>query len=311
MNPEVFAMLAVLLFVYFALCYGKDRSAKFLFLEGLALAVLILTKPIFLYFVPIALALQYFQYRVNFTRAVLYMLPVLVLVGSWSLYSYRVFGTYELASGALTIMRRADDVEMSGKRIRAFIVATFFGDFNADRLYPGYAADPEPVTKASVAREHDYLTKWERGKANEADLQRAVYAEAKNFILMHPLQYILLTPVYALRLHMPVNLRGEGMDHTFAGSSVPSYQNLKSLILGGIFLVWYAFIAAVFWNYVNRIKDWQSWGVILALIPYSVVMYALISHSEARYLLPVMPFYFLLFSTFVVSLYKRFWLASL
>ena len=128
---------------------------------------------------------------------------------------------------------------------------------------------------------------------------------------MHPLQYILLTPVYALRLHMPVNLRGEGMDHTFAGSSVPSYQNLKSLILGGIFLVWYAFIAAVFWNYVNRIKDWQSWGVILALIPYSVVMYALISHSEARYLLPVMPFYFLLFSTFVVSLYKRFWLASL
>ena len=143
------------------------------------------------------------------------------------------------------------------------------------------------------------------GKANEADLQRAMYTEAKGLIWSHPLKYIALTPVYAIRLHMPVNLKGEGMDHTFAGSGA-SYQNLKSLILGGIFIAWYALMAIVFWSYLKKIKDWPEWGLILIVIPYVVVMYALVSHAETRYLLPVAPLYFLFFSVWMEPFLKRF-----
>lgn len=306
MNPEIFAMLLMLCFIYFTLRYGEEKKILLLLFAGIFLAILVLIKPIFLYFVPLALMVLFAQYCIRFSHGIMFLAPIIVLVGSWMAYSYRVFGTYELASGALTIMRRADDVNMSGERIRAFIVATFLGDFNADRIYPGYADDPEPVTAESVARERAYIENgWTKGKANEAERQERTYETAKELILSNPIKFLALTPIYAIRLHMPVNHHGESMGHTFAGSDRGLSQNTKTLILSVIFIAWYMFIALVWWSYVKRIKAWKQWGIILLIIPYLIVIYALVSHSETRYLLPVMPFYFLLFSSFIVPILKR------
>jgi len=94
--------------------------------------------------------------------------------------------------------------------------------------------------------------------------------------------------------------------HLFVGTKNYIPAVLKILILLSIRIIWYAFLAILLYGMIKHIKEWQTWGIISMLIIYYNVMYVFLTHSEVRYALMIMPFYFLFFIEGVKLLYEKY-----
>lgn len=305
-NSDLIALFLVLLYVWAFSRYRETPSVWFAVLQGFTIGYIVLTKPIVLYAVPVLFLLFLFlafpQKVSSVVHGVLSFVIAILMISAWSLYNYNLLGTYQLGSGALTLMHRADDVNLSGRRISAFLTASAFGDYIADKLYPGYAVGAEPFTAEADEREKKYWALQLPDKTNEYELQQEQYRIAYSLIGQHPIKFFLTSFIYVLRLNSPVNHRGVEMVHTFVGTKDHIPDSLKVTALVSIRFLWYVFLGAVFYAFWKVKKDWSSWGLILFLVVYFNGMYALASHAEARYIVPILPFYFL----FAVVAFKRF-----
>ncbi|MEK9166522.1 MAG: glycosyltransferase family 39 protein, partial [Patescibacteria group bacterium] len=330
-NSDLLALFLVLLLVYASIKYQEEKKFALILVAAFSLGFLILVKPITLYFTPIYAALLYLGVRHPSThpstinsevglpnrernygsptpvmRHLLVFLAIVgILAGSWSYYNYKLIGTPQLASGGLTLMRRADDVNMSAERIGAFTLASAFGDYIADKFFPGYAAAPEPYTAFSSAREKNYYRRQLPSKKNELVLQQEQYAEARKLIAAHPVKFVFSSLIYVLRLNNPVNHRSVELIHTFVGTrgGIPEFVKIGFLV--SAHLAWLIFVGTVIYMLFRSLKDWRNRGIILFLILYFNGMYALLTHAEARYILPVIPFYFLLLALFLAPFLER------
>ncbi|MEK7576126.1 MAG: glycosyltransferase family 39 protein [Patescibacteria group bacterium] len=305
-NSDVFALFLNTALIWSFFKWRDKSNSYFAVLQGILFAFLVLTKPIVLYAIPFYIVAMFIiKKRIN-KKLIIDILVVLIIallpIGAWAQYNHKIVGNYGLASGALTLMRRADDVNFSKGRINSFVIASFFGDYVADYFYPGYANDPEPYTKESIEREKRYYQNQKQDKSNEGQLQAQYYAEAKNLIMSHPVKFVMLGSIYLQRLNSPVNLEGVELIHTFVVKD-GSFSIIKFLILIGIHLVWLIFIFVVVFGVILAIRmDWKKWFLILFFILYFNGTYALLTHAEARYIIPVIPFYFFL----VVVCWQRF-----
>lgn len=305
-NVEIFTLFLVIVAAWAWLRYEEERRLRWIILGGVAFGWLVLVKAAFLYFVLLA-ALGGMMKGWRLRHGAIALALTGIIIGSWSLYSYRLLGTFQLASGGLTVMRRADDVLLSSERIKQFMVASFFGDYIADRLFSGYAENPEPLNHMTLEREKEYAQRRLPDKSNETMLQKETIGEAMSLVKQAPLKFVATAIPYIIRLNRPVAPKGGEIDQLFLHTyAVLSYGQKIALLL--TFLsAWYLFVAGVFFGIVQRIRKEgliSRWTLPLALIIYTNGIYALLSHAEARYLFPAMPFYFLFFSAFIASLFK-------
>lgn len=298
-SVEVPALFFMLVFAWSFLRYQETPLLRFAIAQGIGLAILVLIKPIFFYALPFLAFFFLLQNGVH-RRALAHGLIGTTIIGfalgAWSLYSYRTVGTFQLSSNGVTLLRRADDVRLSFARIKAFTLASLAGDYTADRIYPGYAANPEPINQETVAREKAFFARRLPDKSNDAVLQREAYKEATSLIKSNPLKFILTGFPYMIHLHMPLTLQGAEPMRIFVDTHASLSPSKKLFILLAIFVSWYLFVIAAWISAWYYLRAWRTWGLFLFVIGYVNIMYALFTHAEPRYLMPVMPFYFLFFA---------------
>lgn len=310
-NSDLLALFFSLGLAWSFYWYLKDGQCTYGIAQGCFLGFLVLIKPIALYFIPVYLLsafliLGFSSKRIVFSLAVTLSIAV-VMVSWWSWYNWHLLHTPQLASGGLTLMRRADDVMMSSQRFFAFTVASLFGDLVADKMYPGYADAPEPYTAISGARERTYYARQLPDKSNETALQKEQLSEAKLLIQQHPVKFLFTSIPYLIRLNIPVNQRGVEMIRTFVAAKDSPDVWLKIGIMLFIRIMWFSWIGVAGYGVYRALRSrlWNAW-MILAFIVYFNGMYALVSHAEARYILPVLPFYFIFFVFALHEFYKKF-----
>ncbi len=297
-NSDLIALFLVLLYTWAFFSYGDSSSLPLALVQGFTLGYLVLTKPVMLYAVPFLFLLFLIHARPLRARKVLHVVLLftitMTMIGAWSFYNHSLMGTYQLGSGALTLMHRADDVNLSSARISAFIIASAFGDFIADKLYPGYATGAEPFTWEADQREKAYWAQQLPDKTNEYELQQEQYKIAYSLIQQHPIKFFLTGFIYILRLNSPVNHRGVELIHTFVGTKVRIPDILKIVAMLFARLIWFLFLGLVLYGFRQVARNWFLFLPILFFILYVNSVYALVSHAEARYIVPILPFYFLL-----------------
>ncbi|MEK7480980.1 MAG: glycosyltransferase family 39 protein [Patescibacteria group bacterium] len=302
-NVEIFAFFLIIVFLWAWLRYGEEQRTRWIGISAIAFAWFVLIKAPFLYFIPLLIVLFIITMRPLNRRVIRDGVAALfimgIIIGSWSFYSYYLLGTFQLASGGLTVMRRADDVLLSGDRIKQFFVASLTNDYVADRLFSGYADNPEPINKETRAREKTYAQRLLPDKSNEAILQKELGEATRSLIVQAPIKFIATAFPYLIRLNRPLTPRGDDIDQLFIGtrSFLSPTQKVASILafLG----IWYSFVIGTFLGAIQcmRKKYFVSkWMLPLLVIFYTNGIYALLSHAEARYLFPAMPFYFLLFA---------------
>lgn len=308
-NSDFLAITITLLLVWSFVRFYTDRKMIHVAIQGAALGFLVLLKPVALYLILIyviggACIMWPLSKKVWIQLAGIAGIAF-VIAGWWALYNYRLLGTTQLASGGLTLMRRADDVTMSAQRLLAFTTASLFGDFVADKIFPGYANAPEPYTAVSGKREVEYYARQLPDKSNETLLQKEQFAHANELISAHPIKFLITSIPYIVRLNIPVNQRGVEMVRTFVGTKDHIPDFLKIIIMVGTRLVWFSFVGtAIYGAYRALRNNWRLSLTLVVLVLYFNGMYALVSHAETRYVVPVLPLYFV-FCVYAVELLVR------
>ncbi len=295
-NTEPLSLFFSILIAFLYTKFLETGLVRFAAFMGLGLAMLILTKSVFLYLAIPALLCIFFLGKSGAWRAALvFFVVVMVPVGLWSLYSWHTFGTFQISSIGGASIKRVSVLELSRSNIAKLAISTFVGDYVTDALFPGYASDPRHILRVQEENEHKYyldLVKEDRSNLQEAET--VVNRETIERIKRQPLLYVATSFLYALRLHMPPNLNGWGLARTFVNTHSNISQKAKVAFLLSAFALWWSFIVLVcvgFWR-MFRHRSRTSAFILFAVI-YTSAVYALVSHDEVRYILPVMPFYFI------------------
>lgn len=298
-TSDIFALFLVLSLVYFLSRFLDSGAVRYIFFAGVATGPLLITKPIMLYSLPFLFVSFLLPRRFVSKKNVIYGCiafsgAVLFLV-SWMIYNYSLVGAYQLASGAATLSKRADDIYLTPRRAITFIVASAFGDYIADRISPGYANDPEPHTVESLRRQKAYARSFtRRDKERDLIIQKEFYDELFRMIRERPVRFTILAIPYLFRMNAPTNFEGVEIISLFSGThqGVPPFMKILILIL--LRSLWFMFLGLVVVGMIYALKSWREWFTIIWLVIFMNGMYALVSHGEARFIIPVIPFYFLL-----------------
>jgi hypothetical protein len=130
---------------------------------------------------------------------------------------------------------------------------------------------------------------------NKVELDHKMYQEGVEIIKKHPVLFVTTGLIRWMRLAGPTNHRSMEIMGLFMNAHNNLPDVAKIVIILTIRCVWLLFlvlVAIAMW--VHR-KEGFSWEIMAIIILYYNAMYSIFTQAEARYLLTVMPFYFIFF----------------
>lgn len=310
LNNEIWSLVFILGFIYSLTRYDEQESPWQLLVAGASLSLLVLAKPIFEYFIPLALLLLVLhisarrKIKTALVHGAFFAAAVLVMVGGWHLRNMAVLGTPKISAGGHALLIRAQSDIFSPNTMKGFFIAGGLGDFIADKIVPGYASTEEPRNSArqifNVRR-----PELRRSGLSEFKTDEIFFHEASAIIREHPIWHVAVSVPWLLRMNSPPNFTGTVLDRLFVGTHTAIPDAQKILIILVIRLPWYFFVGIAWWMAARELyRGWRhaSIGVWMAvLIFYTNAIYAFLAHAEVRYVLVVMPFYFFFFMLFFAS----------
>ena len=311
-NTETLTLLAVGLFLLGLLKYKESLQPRWLLLSSLGLAALIVNKGIALYFIAPTLILAPWALRQNFYPRGLwhhwavFFTVVVAVAGGFMAHNYAALGSTDFSRGGHALLIHSKTAEFRGEKLKGFILSQFLGDFITDKIIPGYAEAPEPLTA-----QREVSVRWrEMRQAGAAELEtdRMFWREAKEIVKKNPALFLSVAPWWFLRLNGPVHYNLATIDHVFVGTHEYIPDAVKTAILLIAYGVWFSFVgvclvygAKELWKIIReRMFSNMAWLISLTL--YFNIMYSVFTHAEVRYILPVMPIYFLFFGLCVQSI---------
>lgn len=322
-NYELFSLFLII-FSFFCL-FRYRETGHFLWLAtgAWAFAILVLERPILLYFFPIPLLfLIVWRSRQRKEALVAFMIFLMIagsIMGMWSLRNKRVLDTWQLGTGGTVIIRKASQLDFTYPEIFSMMASFSIGNFIGSKIIPFYPANGKPKTWDPAIDERLERVGWlipKKWIVTDIDgealtrvgldqkMTREAVAKIKHG---NPFKFFLTGVTNLFRLNAPMNYGGqETMDLFFKAR-----DNLSAPVKIGIILLirgaWFAFLGVVLFGIFSHIKDWRAWGLLTLCIIYINGMYAFLTHAEVRYILIVMPFYFLFFTEGLRLLFSKFW----
>jgi hypothetical protein len=287
-NTEPLSLFLITSFVASYLAFR--RSYAWVAYGGMcvAYACLILQKPIFEYFIFIMAGifiwdlLHHLSWQKTLLRVGGFFFVAVFIVGSWHLHNCRVVGSAKLTSNGNPLYIRAQSVNFEGPTLYGFILSSFLGNYITEKIVPGFANTPEP--EASIRKEKSQRREARLQGKTEELIDREFFTEGTELALQHPVKYLLLTPAWWIRMNNPMHFNGGEIDN------VREYPYVALAFR----ICWYLALLLVAWGAVLLFRSYYPVAVlIVGVMLYINIMYPLVSHSEARYKLPVMPFYIL------------------
>jgi len=249
-------------------------------------------------------------------RLIVFLCIVGMIVGLWSLRNHYTMNTYQLGNGGLILLRRASQANFSFDELISMTLSFSAGDYLGSKMYSRFPENAKPKTwdpaierrleSSGFYRKNWYLKDNDGSMVSRVEFDRRLYEEAFFIIKKYPIKFFLTGLPNFFRLNSPMNYGGQEIMHLFVGTKNYIPAVLKILILLSIRIIWYAFLAILLYGMIKHIKEWQTWGIISMLIIYYNVMYVFLTHSEVRYALMIMPFYFLFFIEGVKLLYEKY-----
>lgn len=307
-GSEMLSVFLVLLLLFFLLRYRESQEMWYLVLFGIAGGVLALTKPVFLYAVPILLGgvvYQMRQYKGSLRHAGVAFAIVLLFVVGWAARTYALFGELQTERSGHIVYTRALYGTLSLRDAGIHLLASVTNDYIADRLFPGYGDDPV-ATRLGVMRITAFRELRADGYENK-EIEDILFGRGVSEVVRHPLMFMAGAVPLLFDLNTPENFNGFPVTRMFVGTHNTIVPWQKITIVLGIRAVWFFFLVFCVLGMVHAVKTAGSavWP-FLFLVAFANVSHAfLIIPSESRFLVPVLPLYFLFFVIGIYSLLTR------
>lgn len=296
-GPEIFALFLVVASVLSLLDYARAKRRPSLLLAGIGVGILMLTKPIVLFLIPlITLWLLWASGMKEFRKVtIFFLLPCIMFVGGWSFRTYVLFGEFQAERSGHILFTRGLHAVLSYNDIGKHVVASITGDFIADKIFPGYGAHAVPLVLGGQTK-MELSVSAARGISRSAT-EDELMTRGIALIRSHLFSYLLGIVPLSFDLHTPENVNGFPVSRMFVGTrgSMIFYQKIGIIML--IRLLWYFFLAVVA---IGAVSSWSSRQPIMLLLLFILFFIAahgmLVAPIESRFLVPVLPFYFLFFA---------------
>lgn len=298
-GSEILASLLLLFLLMLFFWYRDDQRAHYLLVFGVAGGILALTKPITLYLLPVLLggmAYAHDSWKVPARCFSIGLLPIIILVGGWTLRTYALFGEVAVERSGHILYTRALYTTLSAREMGVHGVASIAGDHVADFFFPGYGANPMPqqlgLQRISAALQ---LQKegYSRIEAEQVLLRRGIA-----LVQEHPVKFAVGAVPLLFDLNTPENISGFPITRMFVGTREYIAPWQKIIILAGVRIFWFLFLALTVAGAVTlgRTKFSQACPLLFLVLFFNLSHAFLIIPPEPRFLVPVVPLYFLFFS---------------
>lgn len=302
-GSEILALFLLIAATWSLMKYERSRETRTLIVSGTLFAFLILTKPIVLYFVAILLIFLYGgRPKISPSSLLLFAAPVLLIVGGWSIHTYVLFGEFQAERSGHILYTRALHAALPLRDIGAHGVAALTGDYVASIVFPRYGDDSVPMRLGLLARSATRRLVESGASPNEAEGQ--LLRTGLDLITKHPIGYALGTVPLFFDLHVPENIRGFPINRMFVRTHDSLTLLYKLALMFTVRAVWLLFLLCVgigVWGY-TKARGISFPALFIALFVAAHIL--LIVPAEPRFLLPVLPFYFIFF-TIAVSRLRR------
>lgn len=321
-NYELFSLFLITLSFFILFRYRETGHLLWLSASACAFAILILERPILLYFFPILLLFFIIwhsrQRKEAFIAFLIFLMIAGSIMGAWSLRNKRVSDTWQLGTAGTVIIRKASQLDFTYQEIFSMMASFSMGNLIGSKIVPFYPSDGKPKTwdpaiderlkKAGWLIPKKWIVTDIDGEAlTRVGLDQKMARESIAKIKQgDPVKFFLTGIAGLLRLNAPMNLGGQETMDLFFGSR----DNLSLPVKIGIILLirgaWFAFLGVVFFGIISHLKDWRIWGPLALCIIYINGMYAFLTHAEVRYILMAMPLYFLFFTEGLRLIFSRY-----
>ncbi len=315
-SVEIHALFHTLVFLWALMKYRElSFRLRWLVCAAINLVVLILAKAIVYYLVFLLPILVWWAMRKGiyprrtWKHWILCITLVLGLVGVWQVRNYRILGSVELHRGGHIFLIHQRTALLSGEQQKGFLLSQLFGNYITDKFVPDFSRTPEPITSV-----RSVMLPWREMRqkgVSELETNTLFWAEGKKIFWQHPIRSMFVAPIWWLRLNGPVYYNTANIEDLFVGTHPEIPHFIKVSIVLTVYGLWFAVMgialgglaryAYTLWG-TNRQNDF--WWICVLVI-YFNVMYPLFAFTEQRYLLPVMPFYFLGAVLLVRALWQR------
>lgn len=322
-NYELFSLFLIAFSFFCLFRYRETRHLVWLAAGACMFAILVLERPIVLYFFPIPLLFLIVwrsgKRKEALVAFMIFLMTAGSIVGMWSLRNKRVLDTWQLGTGGTVIIRKASQLDFTYPEIFSMMASFSMGNLIGSNIIPFYPVNGKPKTWDPAIDERLRKSGWlipEKWIVTDIDgealtrvgLDQKMAREAVAKIKRgDPFKFFLTGVANLFRLNAPVNYGGqETMDLFFKARdnlSLPVKIGIILLIRGA----WFAFLGIVLFGIFSHIKDWRVWGLSAFIVIYINGMYAFLTHAEVRYILMAMPFYFLFFTEGLRLLFSKFW----
>jgi hypothetical protein len=315
----MFCISALCLAIFIGL--KKRKSIQF-FISGLLLAILALNRAVYLYLCPVLFVfLLYAQIRQAFStrkiavQLLYFILPFVLITGSWMGRNLVLFDRPVIASrGGFVLNARAQYDMMNAQEYFAsffFWSGCPFVHELGNRLFPDearaklYRSSPDgyfntaKCFRLSNTKENDF-----DGTAAKAD--RNIQKKAIHQILKHPFKHLMVTLPVALRgMYVLSPLKGP----KFLQEKTNAYKRKKYFLnpFTACFLNIFLFLA-LFSLFINALLK-NDLPLAAALLPaaFSFVFYSFLTHNLPRYNIPLIPILWASTMILLFNVYKKLW----
>lgn len=322
-NYELFSLFLIILFLFSLFHYRGKHHFLWLAVGACAFAILVLERPILLYFFPIPLFFLIIWHSGQWKEAlVAFMIFLMIagsIIGTWSLRNKFVLDTWQLGTGGTVIIRKASQLDFTYPEIFSMMASFSMGNLIGSKIISFYPPDGKPKTwdpaidkrleQAGWLKPKEWIMTDIDGEAlTRVGLDQKMMREAVAKIKQgDPFKFFLTGVANLFRLNAPTNYGGQEMMDLFFKTrdnlSTPAKIGIILLIRGA----WFVFLCVVFFGIFFHMKDWRTWGLPALCIIYINSMYAFLTHAEVRYILIAMPFYFFFFAEGLRLLFFKFW----
>ncbi|OGZ42317.1 MAG: hypothetical protein A3C80_00590 [Candidatus Ryanbacteria bacterium RIFCSPHIGHO2_02_FULL_45_43] len=305
---ELFSLFLGVFSVFALLKYREHKGFLWLSVGTLIFTVWILERPIVLYFLPLVLMFLVFWQRssLSISRLLVHMLLFFFIIGSviglWAWRNHRVLDTWQIGSGGHMLLRTAMHTDRTSKELISLALSYGVGDFIGSRVYAHYPENAAPsgwihsLEDRWVQKDEWIVEDLDGEILTRVELDKKMYREAFLKIKERPVKFVLTGFIRLIRLNAPLNHRGQEIIRMFMGEYQYLSSGMKIMIILAIRLIWLFFLTLVLYAIARHWREWETWGILILLLLYYNSMHALLTHGEARYVVTVMPFYFLLFA---------------
>ncbi len=302
---ENLAALFILLCSLFLYKVYKTKKIIYFILMGISLALLTLTKAIFMYFIIVLLIILIvllFKYawknKKKFIAGIgLFAVIYSLIIGGWMFRNYVHFDQWTVANkGGIVLYYRSKLDEMTtkefmasfiywlpGKRVRENILDKFFDEEDYIRL--NKSMDNEVGYRRLANNDLQDLIDLYKDRGYE-EQEAILYADRD--LRKTAIKNILKNPLRHLMISIPIAWFGSWVETGY--KLVLLNQNLffiefrSALFIPLIIIA--CFFASVIWSIIKR-----KWGILLFMVPslYLYLMNMFVTHGKERYNYPLIP----------------------